>query len=123
MSYRYHLLSSNVYIPTERLGAARDAAIEKAAQDGLGSDGEPTLAQVLEWYGFDDPVRTDRGLELRSCYPDEASADPEELMEALAPYAADGTRLIWEGEDFAIWRGGFSNGSYVFGSADLSKIP
>ena len=123
MSYRYYLLDSNVCIPRESLDAAKGAAIARAMGDGFEVDGDTDLACVFGWYGFSEPIETKGGFELPFCFPDEAEADPERLLQALAPYAADGTRVIWLGEDFDVWRGGFEGGEYVTSDADLTRVP
>lgn len=48
--------------------------------------------------------------------------DPEEILEAIAPYVADGTRIIWAGEDYRTWRGGLEGGEYVVSDLDLSRV-
>lgn len=46
--------------------------------------------------------------------------DPEEILKALDPYVAGGTRILWAGEDYRTWRGGFEGGEYVVSNLDLS---
>lgn len=123
MSYRYYLVDSNIYIPGENLAGAGVASVARAVEDGFEVDGDTDLDRVLGWYGFGGAFVSERGLEIKFCCPEEADGDPERLLLALAPYAADGTRIVWLGENLDVWRGGFEGGEYVTEDADLTRIP
>lgn len=110
MTYRVDVLACDVYIPSDKVLLAQDAAdtvahtnhgdlVRSLREECLGAvrlPGGGVRFQEIDW----------------DCEGDFHISTADALLHALAPYVADGSYLVFVSEDFEVWRCYFCGGEY-----------
>ena len=109
MGYNIDLARNRLSLKPGIIEDARRACIEKL---GIPENCSETLADIFEYFGFENVSVTDEACERVDAHGAEGivcdlcfhgkSYDEDELLAVLAPFAAPGSYLVWIGEDLAI---------------------
>jgi hypothetical protein len=130
MGYYVTCTDSNFVIPQENLGKAYEALCALNERDDLKTGGSWSGGKKTEkWFAWMDPdypstcpdaesifrelgFETDHDSKGGLCilYYDNKSGSEDLFLEAVAPYADEGSYLVWRGEDGEMWRNVVRNG-------------
>ena len=138
MGYYVTITEADFIIPTENLDAAYEAVCELNNHNNLKRGGSyppdphaprtgprkdkwfswmdwnyhetcSNLQEVLEQVGFDVDVNPDDGLSI--IYYDSKAGEEDLFLGAIAPFATEGSYIMWRGEDGEQWQNVVKDGT------------
>ena len=78
------------------------------------------LEEVLQQVGFDVDVNPDNGLSI--IYYDNKTGQEDLFLEAIAPFATEGSYIMWRGEEGEQWQNVVKNGTLTQLNAVVSWV-
>jgi hypothetical protein len=78
------------------------------------------LCEVMEMVGFDCGLEEDGTFYLG--WYDSKTGDEDQFLAALAPFSTEGSYLVWQGEDGALWRNEVVGGQMVTKQAKIEWV-
>lgn len=124
MGYMAHTLSSDFTVPAEKTKDALNALTASPAWEHRsikGGEESDTLMTALDRFGFE----VDAGYEnpddvVITNYNDKYGDEIVAALEALAPFAIEGTGMQWQGEDNTFWEMEVKDGALDYKHGDLT---